>query len=97
MKLKNIKTVKDLENYIEGILNDFEAGVSDKEETSSLIADLIIHVQKAVKEEKSLRDIIDYYHCPKCDSDDIVLSGTVFICLDCRHEWDGDTSDIKEM
>lgn len=58
MDLKDINNVTDLENYIEGILNDFESGISDKEKTSSLIAELIIHIQKAVKEGKLLRDVI---------------------------------------
>ena len=58
MKLKDISTVKDLENYIEGILNDFESGISDKEEASSLIADLIINVENVIEKGVLLREIL---------------------------------------
>ena len=101
MKLKDIQTVNDLENYIEGMLNDFEAKVSDKEETKELIADLIIHIQKHSKNRKLLRKYIkDGYHCPECNSTDIVYSYDVFICLDCRHEWESDdwiTTNLKQL
>jgi hypothetical protein len=33
MKAEDIKTIEDAENYVEGCINDFEAGISTKEET----------------------------------------------------------------
>ncbi len=33
MNIDQIKTPSDIENYIEGCLNDFETGISDKSET----------------------------------------------------------------
>ena len=93
MKLKDINTVIDLDNYIEGILNDFEGGISDKEETNSLIADLIIYTNKLALKGKVLIEYVDDgYHCPKCNSIEVVLSSEIFIYLDCRHEW---SSEIK--
>lgn len=59
MKLKDIQTGKDLENYIESILNDFEGGISTKEETSGLIADLLVYVTEAVVKRKSLNEVIN--------------------------------------
>jgi len=33
IKAKNIKTITDAQRYCEGVINDFEAGISTKEET----------------------------------------------------------------
>jgi len=33
MKANEINTVEDMENYIEGCLNDFDLGIATKEET----------------------------------------------------------------
>ena len=46
MKLENVKTADDLERYIEGCINDFEADISGKDETIVAIAELVIHVYK---------------------------------------------------
>ncbi len=32
MKLENINTIEDAQNYLEGCVNDFDAGISTKEE-----------------------------------------------------------------
>lgn len=52
MKLENVKTADDLERYIEGCINDFEADISDKDETIVAIAELVIHVYKLALKEK---------------------------------------------
>jgi hypothetical protein len=44
MKLTDIKSPEDIMRYIEGCVNDFEAEVSNKEETMIAIADLVTHV-----------------------------------------------------
>lgn len=46
MKVEQIKTADDIERYIEGCLNDFEAGVSGKDETVVYLAELVAHVYK---------------------------------------------------
>lgn len=37
MKAEEIKTIKDAQRFVEGCLNDFESGVSTKEETMLLL------------------------------------------------------------
>ncbi|MCE7997055.1 MAG: hypothetical protein HEP71_34165 [Roseivirga sp.] len=41
MKTKDIRNADELRQYIEGVVNDFELGVSNNEETCALIADLV--------------------------------------------------------
>ena len=53
LKLSDIKSEKIVLQYVEGILNDMEAGLSTKEETEGLIIDLIVHVVKL--DRKNLR------------------------------------------
>ncbi len=53
MKVEQIKTPEDVERYIEGCLNDFEAGISTKKETMFLMAELVVHIYKKAKKEKS--------------------------------------------
>lgn len=52
MKLENVKTADDLERYIEGCINDFEAGISDKDETTIAIAELVVHIYKLALKER---------------------------------------------
>lgn len=52
MKAEAIKTPNDIERYIEGCINDFETGISDKSETIVYLAELVAHVIKALKEKK---------------------------------------------
>ena len=52
MKVENIKTADDIERYIEGCINDFEAGISDKVETIIAIAELVIHIYKLALKER---------------------------------------------
>ena len=37
METKNIRSVDDCERYLDGVLNDFEAGISTKSETMSYL------------------------------------------------------------
>jgi len=41
--LRNIKTINDLETYIDGCLNDYKYDLSTQEETKENIAKLILH------------------------------------------------------
>ena len=53
MKVENVRTADDIERYIEGCINDFEMGISDKSETIVYLAELVVHVyKKALKEKK---------------------------------------------
>jgi len=51
MKLEQIVTANDIERYIEGCLNDFEMGISSKEETLIHLAELVVHIYKAAKRQ----------------------------------------------
>jgi len=52
MKVENVRTPDDIERYIEGCINDFEDGISDKSETIVYLAELVAHVYIAAKKEK---------------------------------------------
>ena len=54
MKVEQIRTADDVERYIDGCLNDFEAGVSTKEETAIHLAELVAHVYTKATEEKRI-------------------------------------------
>ena len=53
MKVENVKTADDIERYIEGCINDFESGISDKDETTIAIAELVVHIYKLAFKERS--------------------------------------------
>jgi len=42
--LEDLQTIDDLELYVEGIINDFEFGITSKDETLKLIAELLIYM-----------------------------------------------------
>ena len=44
MKSEDINTAEDCLIYIEGCLNDFESGISTKEETMNLFLDMVIRI-----------------------------------------------------
>lgn len=48
METKDIKTIKDAENYIEGCMNDFESGVSTKEETITYLGEYTTRIIELV-------------------------------------------------
>ena len=50
MKVEQIRTADDVERYIDGCLNDFEAGVSTKDETLVHLAELVAHVYVKAKQ-----------------------------------------------
>lgn len=52
MKAIDVKTPDDIERYIEGCINDFEMGISDKDETIVYLAELVVHVYKKALKEK---------------------------------------------
>lgn len=52
MKVEQIKTPDDIERYIEGCLNDFEAAISTKDETIVLLAKLVVYIYKAAKKDQ---------------------------------------------
>lgn len=39
MKVKDIKTLQDANRYVEGCINDFEHGISTKEETMAFLGE----------------------------------------------------------
>ncbi len=39
MKVENIKTIDDAQNYVEGCINNYESGISTKSETLSLLGE----------------------------------------------------------
>lgn len=52
MKVEQIRTADDVERYIEGCLNDFEEGISEKDETVVHLAELVAHVYAKAMEVK---------------------------------------------
>ncbi len=44
MKLENVKTVRDCQIYVEGVLNDFVGGISSKDETMNLLGKYTMHI-----------------------------------------------------
>ena len=49
MDLENIKTTEDVKRYIDGCLNDYEAGIATKEQTAEHIGELITKVITLIK------------------------------------------------
>jgi len=45
MKATEVKSEQDILNFIEGTLNDFESGLSDKHEAIENIIELLDHLQ----------------------------------------------------
>ena len=54
MEVDQIRTADDVEMYIEGCLNDFEEGISEKDETLVYLAELVAHVYTKATEEKRI-------------------------------------------
>jgi hypothetical protein len=44
LEVKNIKTIKNMQNFVEGCINDLEAGLSDKKETISNFRDYTFRI-----------------------------------------------------
>ena len=57
MKVDQIRTADDVERYIEGCLNDFEEGISEKDETVVNLAELVAHVYKKATGKPCVEDI----------------------------------------
>ncbi len=51
MQVTDIVSADDIERYIEGCLNDFEAGISTKEDTVTYLCELAIYIIKTVRKE----------------------------------------------
>lgn len=45
LEVSDIKTFEDIEIYIEGCMNDYESGISDKEETILYLKNLVVGIQ----------------------------------------------------
>ena len=54
MKVGQIRTADDVERYIEGCLNDYEEGISEKEETVVNLTELVAHVYAKATGEKRI-------------------------------------------
>lgn len=50
MHTKDIHTLADAQRHVEGIINDFDAGISTKEETVSYLFDYTIRVMEIAME-----------------------------------------------
>ena len=50
MEVEQIRTADDVERYIDGCLNDYEAGVSTKDETVVNLTELVAHVYVKAKQ-----------------------------------------------
>ena len=50
MNVEQIRTAGDVERYIEGCLNDYEEGISTKDETVVNLAELVAHVYVKAKQ-----------------------------------------------
>ncbi len=48
MKVEDIKTVDDMERFVEGCLNDMDAGIATKAETIRHLADYTVHIVQLV-------------------------------------------------
>ena len=46
MKVENIRTLDDASNYVEGCLNDYEAGISTKSETLGLLGEYTARIME---------------------------------------------------
>ena len=57
MEVNKIRTADDVEMYIEGCLNDFEEGISEKDETVVNLAELVAHVYVKATEKPCIEDI----------------------------------------
>ena len=44
MKVEDIKTISDAQRYVEGCLNDYESGLSTKEETLHYLGEYTMHL-----------------------------------------------------
>lgn len=70
MNLQDVKKPEDILNFIEGCLNDMEAGVSAKQETMGNILDLIIHLKIETYDPAKTNDPIGVSLPSKNDGDD---------------------------
>ena len=65
MKIDQITTTADIENFIEGCLNDFETGISTKSETMTSLCELVGHVYVNAKSS-------ELPPCDVCGSTDVI-------------------------
>lgn len=64
MKAEKIQTLEDSQNFVEGVLNDFESGITDKEESLSLLGEYTarlmelfwVQAKTQIKENPALLD-----------------------------------------
>lgn len=55
MKATEINSVADIDSYIDRVINDFEAGVTDKEDTRKALFDLVIRIHTVTKNGLSIQ------------------------------------------
>jgi len=53
MKLENINSADDIERYVEGCINDFETGISNKDETIVNLCELVADIYSRAKQTKT--------------------------------------------
>ena len=54
MKINEIKSISDLDKYVEGILNDFKYGSRDFDQTKSEICKLVLNIAVREYSDKKL-------------------------------------------
>lgn len=52
LKAENINTLEDMQNYVEGVINDYEVGISTKKETLSFLKDYTFRVLELCNQNK---------------------------------------------
>ena len=56
MKINEVNTVQDIKNYVDGCLNDFDAGISTKQETSEYLGFLCLRIIELKNNEKQINN-----------------------------------------
>lgn len=82
MEAKDIKSVDDVSNYIEGCLNDFSEGISTQEETNKYLHELIVQVIKIVKPEPECEH--QFLECNNVTFTDGSKIEKAMICCKCQ-------------
>ena len=74
MEAKDIKSLNDCQRHLEGCINDFEGGVSTKEETLKALREYIERITELAFTAGKANDLLSSEspkNCPCCGSDKI--------------------------
>ena len=59
LEVKNINTIDDMQRFVEGCINDFEAGISTKEETLDHLRDYTLRIMELCKHGNHFPEDLD--------------------------------------